>query len=68
VVTGGGRRVAMIGPTSPSNGAEVVALLEAGVPDEEFEADVTATRRAVLTTDRKAPYADLPGVECLLVG
>jgi prevent-host-death family protein len=34
VVTRGGRRIAIIGPTEPSNGAEVVALLEAGVPDE----------------------------------
>jgi predicted nucleic acid-binding protein len=39
-----------------------------GAHDLIIAATAIATRRVVLTTDRKARYADLPGVECLLVG
>ena len=47
VVTRGGRRIACIGPATPSNGAEVVALLASNAVDEDFAADVLAARDAV---------------------
>lgn len=53
IVTRGGRRVAMIGPTSPSNGGEVKALLNSMTIDRQFAADVRAAREAV-TLDEPA--------------
>lgn len=47
VLTRGGRRVAVIGPASASNGAQVIALLSAGPPDEDFAADVLVAREDV---------------------
>lgn len=47
VVTRGGRRVAVIGPASAGNGAEVRLLLASGTPDDEFARDVRAARGAV---------------------
>jgi antitoxin (DNA-binding transcriptional repressor) of toxin-antitoxin stability system len=47
VITRGGRRVAAIGPTPTANGAAVASLLLGGPPDEDFAADVEATRAAV---------------------
>lgn len=47
VVTRGGRRIASIGPATPSNGTEVVALLASNAVDEGFAADVLAARDAV---------------------
>lgn len=47
VLTRGGRRIAVIGPASPSNGAEVSALLNSDLPDDRFAADVLAARDAV---------------------
>ncbi len=47
VVTRGGRRIAFIGPATPSNGAEVLALLASDAVDEDFAADVLAARDAV---------------------
>ncbi|MDQ3576353.1 MAG: type II toxin-antitoxin system prevent-host-death family antitoxin [Actinomycetota bacterium] len=47
VLTRGGRRIAVIGPASPSNGSEVVALLNSDLPDDNFAADVLAARAAV---------------------
>lgn len=44
VVTRGGRRIATIGPASASNGAEVLALLNAIATDEDFAADVLAAQ------------------------
>lgn len=73
VVTRGGRRIASVSPASAGNGAEVLALLASGLPDEELADDVraartaVATRRTVLTTDRGARFGELPGVDCLAV-
>ena len=47
VITRGGRRIASIGPATPSNGTEVVALLASNAVDEGFAADVLAARDAV---------------------
>lgn len=47
VVVRGGRRVAFIGPATPSNGAEVLELLASSAVDEGFAADVLAARDAV---------------------
>lgn len=47
VLTRGGRRVAVIGPASASNGSDVVALLNAKLPDDDFAADVLAARDVV---------------------
>jgi len=44
VVTRGGRRIATIGPAKASNGAEVLALLNANATDDDFAADVRAAR------------------------
>ena len=44
VVTRGGRRIATIGPAKASNGAEVLALLNANATDDGFAADVRAAR------------------------
>lgn len=48
VVTRGGRRIATIGPVKASNGAEVLALLDAHPTDDDFAADVHAAREGVL--------------------
>lgn len=48
LITGGGRRIAAIGPVTASNGAEVVALLTSQPADEDFAADVLAIRDAVV--------------------
>lgn len=47
VLTRGGRRVAVIGPASASNGSDVVALLNAKLLDDDFAADVLAARDVV---------------------
>ncbi len=47
VLTRGGRRIAVIGPVSAGNGADVVGLLHAVLPDEDFVADVRAAHDAV---------------------
>jgi len=47
VVTQSGRDVPSIGPATAGNGADVVALLRLGAPDERFVADVAAAREAV---------------------
>lgn len=47
VVTRSGRRIATIGPAMASNGAEVLALLDANPTDGDFAADVLAAREAV---------------------
>lgn len=44
VVTRGGRRVATIGPADASNGTDVLAMLKANAPDDDFAADVRAAR------------------------
>ena len=50
VITRAGRRIAAIGPASAGNGGEVLELLTAPLPDEEFAADVLAARDAVTAT------------------
>ncbi len=47
VVVTRGTRVAVIGPASAGNGAEVRLLLASGTPDDEFARDVRAARGAV---------------------
>jgi prevent-host-death family protein len=47
IITRGGRRVATLGPVDLSNGSDVIALLEHGGVDDEFETDVAAAREAV---------------------
>jgi prevent-host-death family protein len=47
IVTRGGRRIAVIGPTTAGNGSEVVALLQSPKVDEGFAEDVRAIRAAV---------------------
>lgn len=47
VITRGGRRVAVIGPSSAGNGADVRALVRGGVVDVDFADDVRAARDAV---------------------
>jgi prevent-host-death family protein len=48
VITRGGRRIAAIGPTPAANGAAVIGLLSAGLPDEDFAADVAAAQNSVI--------------------
>ncbi len=48
VVTRGGKRIATIGPADASNGAEVLALLNANPPDDGFAADVLAAREVAV--------------------
>ena len=47
VITRGGRRIAVIGPSTAGNGADVRALLRVGVVDQDFADDVRAARDAV---------------------
>ena len=47
MVTRGGRRTASIGPAAASNGGDVVQLLNPGLPDHSFAADVAAARDAL---------------------
>ncbi len=47
IVTRGGRRIAMIGPVTAGNGADVLAFLTTTPPDHEFAEDVAAARAAV---------------------
>ena len=46
IVTRGGKRIAMIGPSPAGNGAAFRDLL-ARVPDDGFERDIAAARSAV---------------------
>ncbi len=39
-----------------------------GAHDLIIAATAVVTRRTILTTDRGAHYADLPGVDCLIAG
>ena len=44
VITRGGKRLATVTPTPRGNGADLIALLRQGPPDEDFAADVRAAR------------------------
>jgi len=46
VVTRGGRRIAVIGPTPASNGADVIAFLKSREVDPDFAKDVRAARES----------------------
>ena len=47
IVTRGGRRVAVIGPTTNGNGADVLSLFRRPQVDDLFAADVLAARESV---------------------
>lgn len=47
IVTRGGRRIAMIGPTTRGNGADVLALFHQSRVDNGFAADVISARESV---------------------
>jgi len=53
IVTRGGRRVAVLGPAPVANGAAVLELLNRGLPDEDYAAEVLAVRD-VVTVDGPA--------------
>lgn len=53
VVTRGGRRIAVIGPTSASNGADVMRFLKSTAVDSDFARDVASARESA-TQDEPA--------------
>jgi prevent-host-death family protein len=48
IVTRGGRRIAVVGPTTAGNGADVLALLSSSNVDVQFAEDVLAVREAAV--------------------
>jgi len=54
IVTRGGRRIVTIGPAAAGNGAEVLAVLGAPLPDEDFADDVLSARETV--TDQEPAW------------
>jgi len=48
VVTRGGRRIAIIGPASATNGAEFLSLVNMEPTDAEFAADIEVARDAAV--------------------
>lgn len=55
IVTRGGRRIAMIGPSTNGNGADVLALFRQTQVDDGFAADVIAARESVEEEPRAWP-------------
>lgn len=69
VVTRGGRRIAVIGPVPPGNGAALNDVLRQFGPDGDFAATAVATARVLVTTDAAAAaFAGLPGVQVITLG
>ncbi|BBA98230.1 hypothetical protein RVR_4341 [Actinacidiphila reveromycinica] len=57
VITRAGRRLAQIGPASAGNGAALNDVLATLATDDEFSADVSATRE-LLTDEMTATWPD----------
>lgn len=57
VITRGGRRLATLAPAPAGNGAAVKDFLAHAVPDEDFAADVAATRE-LLTAEEGSAWPD----------